>query len=386
VTIGHGFTENKIYAKILSAGSIDAYFRINEIEAANINNFHFCELFTRNTMLGADMGGVTFEGGQFTDSLFTGKFNECSFHTYAQFANFVGGTNGATFNGVDFAGTIRGTSTARINIEGSDFIVPSTSGVNRRIRIEGDTNGNLVASWYSGGKLVCKTKGAAGSTWTTLDSPYFKPSTGIPATDLATGVIPGVMTGASASEAGATGLVPAPAAGDNAKFLKGDGTWGTPSATVTADDIPTETSSNPVKASGLYPIYKYLTATAVVDDAAGGASYMTLDTSCKTNVFVVSAGHNPNRYLDIPSLGQFHEWDIVFRKLSSTGTSSIKINAMYYDQGGSSWQRYSVVNGEELGMGTQHTLTIPDGSSGLVLHVVDDGVSLQFEYDLHQTA
>lgn len=35
------------------------------------------------------------------------------------------------------------------------------------------------------------------------------------------------MTGASASAAGAAGLVPAPAAGDQDKYLKGDGTWAT---------------------------------------------------------------------------------------------------------------------------------------------------------------
>ena len=38
-----------------------------------------------------------------------------------------------------------------------------------------------------------------------------------------------VFTGADGSTAGAKGLVPAPAAGDNAKYLKGDGTWGNPS-------------------------------------------------------------------------------------------------------------------------------------------------------------
>lgn len=37
------------------------------------------------------------------------------------------------------------------------------------------------------------------------------------------------MTGAGSSSAGAKGLVPAPASGDNEKYLKGDGTWGTPS-------------------------------------------------------------------------------------------------------------------------------------------------------------
>lgn len=35
-----------------------------------------------------------------------------------------------------------------------------------------------------------------------------------------------VMTGATSSAAGTSGLVPAPASGDNDKFLKGDGTWG----------------------------------------------------------------------------------------------------------------------------------------------------------------
>lgn len=34
-----------------------------------------------------------------------------------------------------------------------------------------------------------------------------------------------VFVGAGASVAGSRGLVPAPAAGDNSKFLKGDGTW-----------------------------------------------------------------------------------------------------------------------------------------------------------------
>lgn len=37
--------------------------------------------------------------------------------------------------------------------------------------------------------------------------------------------IPGTMEGASSSDAGAEGNVPAPAAGDQEKFLRGDGRW-----------------------------------------------------------------------------------------------------------------------------------------------------------------
>ena len=40
------------------------------------------------------------------------------------------------------------------------------------------------------------------------------------------------MTGATSSAAGTTGLVPAPAAGAQAKFLRGDGTWQTPANTT----------------------------------------------------------------------------------------------------------------------------------------------------------
>lgn len=40
------------------------------------------------------------------------------------------------------------------------------------------------------------------------------------------------MVGASSAAAGTRGLVPAPQIGDTAKYLKGDGTWGTPTAEV----------------------------------------------------------------------------------------------------------------------------------------------------------
>ena len=44
---------------------------------------------------------------------------------------------------------------------------------------------------------------------------------------------PDVFTGASAEGAGTSGLVPPPAAGDEKKFLQGDGSWATPEAQTT---------------------------------------------------------------------------------------------------------------------------------------------------------
>lgn len=59
---------------------------------------------------------------------------------------------------------------------------------------------------------------------------------------------PAIMKGASASAAGSAGYVPAPAAGDNAKFLTGDGTWATPK-----DTVYTHPSYTP-RTAGLYKV------------------------------------------------------------------------------------------------------------------------------------
>lgn len=73
-------------------------------------------------------------------------------------------------------------------------------------------------------------------------------------------LLPG-MVGASSGVAGTKGLVPAPAAGDQAKFLRGDGTWATPagggggSGTVTSVGLSAPAtlftvSGSPVTSSG----------------------------------------------------------------------------------------------------------------------------------------
>ena len=60
-----------------------------------------------------------------------------------------------------------------------------------------------------------------------------------------------VMTGATSGTAGTTGTVPAPAAGDDTKFLKGDGTWGTPAGkTYTAGDHVNISNQDVISAYG----------------------------------------------------------------------------------------------------------------------------------------
>lgn len=121
-----------------------------------------------------------------------------------------------------------------------------------------------------------------------------------------------VMTGASSGAAGANGLVPAPAAGDQAKFLRGDGTWVVPTnttytftnkaatlawgaatsvATVGGTDITVALPANPntdtkvtqaaaITTDGAYPVLLgYSTATTAVTNTVNKSSKLTFNPS-----------------------------------------------------------------------------------------------------------
>ena len=92
---------------------------------------------------------------------------------------------------------------------------------------------------------------------------------GIPGSD--TNTTYSAFKGATASAAGGSGLVPAPAKGDQAKFLKADGTWGTPENT-TYSNATTST------AGLMSPTDK-----AKLDGIASEANKTTVDTALSTS-------------------------------------------------------------------------------------------------------
>ena len=75
--------------------------------------------------------------------------------------------------------------------------------------------------------------------------------------DIKSIVAPDSMTGSTSSTAGASGLVPAPAAGDQDKFLRGDGTW----ANIDVPDIQYSTTdltagTSPLATGAVYLVYE----------------------------------------------------------------------------------------------------------------------------------
>lgn len=89
--------------------------------------------------------------------------------------------------------------------------------------------------------------------------------TDVPANAIFTDTKPVTMKGATASEAGSAGYVPAPASGSNTKYLRGDGTWQTPPDTNTTYGVAT-TSSNGLMSS---------TDKSKLDGIASGANKYT---------------------------------------------------------------------------------------------------------------
>ena len=75
------------------------------------------------------------------------------------------------------------------------------------------------------------TKGVANGV-ASLDSSGKVPSAQVPT--------PSVMTGATSSAAGAAGTVPAPIAGDDVKYLCGNGTWAAAATTTETQAIISE--------------------------------------------------------------------------------------------------------------------------------------------------
>lgn len=115
--------------------------------------------------------------------------------------------------------------------------------------------------------------------------------------------LPSVMTGASAGDAGASGLVPAPAAGDQGKFLQGDGTWATLTiptvndATLTIQKNGTNVAT--FTANSATATTANITVPTDTNDLTNGAGYITGITSSDVTTalgYTPYSDANPNGY------------------------------------------------------------------------------------------
>ena len=110
--------------------------------------------------------------------------------------------------------------------------------------------------------------------------------------------LPSDMTGATSSVAGAHGLVPAPVAGDDTKYLKGDGTWDSPSS------LPSVSSSDNGK------ILKVVSGAWAAAENGGGEeliapAYDSTSTYAVGNLCI----YEHNLYRCSTAIGTAENWD-----------------------------------------------------------------------------
>ena len=122
----------------------------------------------------------------------------------------------------------------------------------------------------------------------------------------ASSIMPSVFTGATASADGTSGLVKKPVAGDQDKYLKGDGTWGTPSGGGGANGSIINISTNEITLANktVTVTCNGETATATID--ANGKAQIVGFTAIGTATITATDGNDTaTTQLNIPFFGNY---------------------------------------------------------------------------------
>lgn len=156
------------------------------------------------------------------------------------------------------------------------------------------------------------------------------------------------MTGAGASTAGAKGIVPAPAAGDNEKFLRGDGTWATvqSGSTMTVYYMDRDAQDD-----SLYSDSQLTTAVSAADVIASVSSgpVMLYDTYSDIYLTVVSCHNNigPTTRVDV----------LAMLPLSDGSGQILSVNLHYANPSATTYTYNEFTEQEALTAGTNVTIS-----------------------------
>ena len=107
--------------------------------------------------------------GQVQNCELNGPIQGCTFDAFLEYIIIAAGSNSSRFAAIDVKGNIRGTNAAKISLNAPAFRLSALSGISRRVTIEGDSDGAIVATWRgANGQQTGIRSSDKGATWAAL--------------------------------------------------------------------------------------------------------------------------------------------------------------------------------------------------------------------------
>lgn len=168
-SVGNYFKENKIFNDTIVQGN----------RAGNLvwgNTFRSDRLL-RNQFAGYIKDNIF---GSMTNCSFDGYVSNCEFQSKMTYSTYrarlsylvVPEVTNKDFCAVDVNGNIQGASDAKITLDNLEFYLADGVSITRRVSIEGDADGNIVATWKDGGHTTGVMKAPGANEWTEIPADY----------------------------------------------------------------------------------------------------------------------------------------------------------------------------------------------------------------------
>ncbi len=141
-------------------------FRENEIISSSNFSYNRIGSYFSNNTINNGVGHLTTICGQIKNNVFDNIVLNCTISAMCEYIRIYNANSDAKFEGIDVK-TIKGSQGSLLLLDNNSFFKTNETN-NRRITIEEDINGNVVATWKNIGQTVGVYKAPGANTWTNI--------------------------------------------------------------------------------------------------------------------------------------------------------------------------------------------------------------------------